>query len=129
MEGVSGWDRIRVLPLAIVAVVSVAAVALTVFAVAPDIEAPPQFFSDFDINVWEPGQAILDGESPLRALDAGPENGSVYPPAAQVATLPFALLPYDISLVLWLALLGAAEHEPVRIEQRADVGIGQQARV
>ena len=108
MEGVSGWDRIRVFLLAIVAVVSVAAVALTVVAVAPDIEAPPQFFSDFDINVWEPGQAILDGESPLRALDAGPENGSVYPPAAQVATLPFALLPYDISLVLWLALLGAA---------------------
>jgi hypothetical protein len=100
--------EVRVVPLAIVAVVALAAVALAVVSVAPDLDAPPQFFSDFDINVWEPGRAILDGRSPLRASDAGPENGSVYPPAAQVATLPFTLMPYDLGLVLWLATLAAA---------------------
>ena len=91
-----------------VALVAAAAVAVAVVAVAPELEAPPQLFSDFDINVWEPGRAILDGRSPLRGLDAEPQNGSVYPPAAEVATLPFALLPHDVGLVLWLGTLGAA---------------------
>jgi Glycosyltransferase family 87 len=101
-------QRVRALPLVCVALLAAAAVAVALVAVAPELEAPPQLFSDFDINVWEPGRAILEGRSPLRRLDAEPQNGSVYPPAAQVATLPFALLPHDVGLVLWLATLGAA---------------------
>jgi hypothetical protein len=100
--------EIRFIPLAVVAVVATAAVAVNAIVVVPDVELPPQLFSDFEFNVWDPGHAILDGESPLRDLDAGSPNVSVYPPAAQVATLPFVLLPYDLSLVVWLALLGAA---------------------
>ena len=94
--------------LAAVALVCVAAVSVTFVSVASDIETPPQLFSDYYLNVWDPGHAILEGASPLRDLDAGSPNVSVYPPAAQVATLPFALLPYRVGLVFWLALLGAA---------------------
>lgn len=107
--GVSGQEHsVRVLPLAGVALVAAAAIAVTVVSVAPELEAPPQLFSDFDINVWEPGRAILDGRSPLRSVEDEPDGGSVYPPAAQLATLPFALLPHHVGLVLWLVTLVAA---------------------
>ena len=105
----SGQEHlVRVLPLAGVALVAAAAIAVTFVSVAPELEAPPQLFSDFEINVWEPGHAILDGRSPVVSVEDDPNGGSVYPPAAQLATLPFALLPHDLGLVLWLVTLGAA---------------------
>lgn len=124
MPGVSGRGRadsdprspqVRILPLAVVAATSAAAVAIAVVVLAPDIHPPPQLFSDFEINVWDPGRAILEGRSPFRAMGAGPESGSVYPPAAHIATLPFTLLPHDLALALWLATLVVALGLALRI--------------
>ena len=117
----SGQEHsVRVLPLAGVALVAAAAIAVTAVSVAPELDAPPQLFSDFDINVWNPGHAILDGRSPLVSVEADPNGGSVYPPAAQLATLPFALLPHDVGLVLWLVTLAAAVGLALRLCRVSD---------
>ena len=62
-------------------------------------------FLDFRANVWEPGRAILAGESPLRDYSDPESLGSVYPPAANLLTLPFALPPYKVAAILWLGAL------------------------
>lgn len=84
-----------------VAAIAALALAWVAFVVAPDLP----WAVDYRINVWEPGRAVLDGENPLRpdGLD-----GTVYPPAATLTTLPFALVPYELGVLVWLALLLAA---------------------
>jgi Glycosyltransferase family 87 len=64
---------------------------------------------DFTTSVWNSGRAVLDGRSPLRHYSVdGHDGGSVYPPVANVVTLPFALPPYQVARAAWLlCLLGA----------------------
>ena len=97
----------RLLPLATMAVVAGAAVAWSVTTVAPDLTLPDSFFVDFRINLWEPGRQIFEGNSPLREVTAE-ENGGIYPPAAVVATLPLAVLPYKAAATAWVIMLVAA---------------------
>lgn len=67
------------------------------------------FAEDFKTSVWNPGRAILAGRSPMREYSAeGHNGGTVYPPIATLATLPFSLPPYEAARLLWvLALVGA----------------------
>ena len=66
---------------------------------------------DFEGTLWEPGRAILGGESPYPPpladeIDTG--NPSVYPPAALVLATPFSLLPFGLAYWVWTATLVAA---------------------
>ena len=94
----------------IAAVVGIAIVSAG-FALQTTQRAAAQhaFADDFETSVWKPGRALLGGESPLRdySLD-GHEGGTVYPPIATVATLPFSLPPYQLARLLWLATLVGA---------------------
>jgi hypothetical protein len=64
---------------------------------------------DFATSVWSSGRVLLDGRSPLRHYTAdGHDGGGVYPPIANVVTLPFALPPYEVARVAWLLCLLAA---------------------
>lgn len=102
-----GLDRSRIL-LAAVALAATVAVTWSLVSVVPDLEMPDGFFVDFHTNVWEPGRAILDGRSPLREYTAEGKSGSVYPPAAALTTLPFALPPYRLAVGLWVLALVAS---------------------
>jgi hypothetical protein len=104
---VLGRRLIRIAPLLTVAVVGGAAVAWAFVTVAPDLTLPNDFFVDFRLNIWEPGRAMLDGHDPIRKL-ASEENGGIYPPAALVATLPLAAMPYQAAAIAWLVVLVAA---------------------
>jgi hypothetical protein len=88
-------------PLLVVALVGGIAVAWAVVTVAPDLTLPSDFLIDFRLNVWEPGRDLLHGRDPIRELGSD-ENGGIYPPAALVATLPFAVLPYHVAATSWL---------------------------
>lgn len=90
--------------LACGALASAVAVAWVVASITPSLGLH-DLFLDFRANVWEPGRAILDGRSPLKDY-ADPESlGSVYPPVANVLTLPFSIPPYRVAALLWLGLL------------------------
>lgn len=96
----------RGLALAVIAGVVVGTVFwAAVGTVAPTLALHENVFVDFRINVWEPGRSLLDGESPLVGETDKGDVGGVYPPIALVATLPFALLPYGVASLLWLAAL------------------------
>ncbi len=103
----SGW----ILQSAVVA----AAVSLVIvtggwtLAVAQRAADQDAFADDFKTSVWNPGRAILEGRSPMREYSVeGHNGGTVYPPAATLATLPFSLPPYRAAAVLWLLALAAA---------------------
>lgn len=101
--------RARWLPVVAVGCAAVVAVSLTLAYVARGLDAPQQTFSDFRINVWYPGRALLDGRSPLRDYEADVQDEStVYPPAAVVMTLPYALPPHRIAVTLWVLTLVVA---------------------
>jgi alpha-1,2-mannosyltransferase len=64
---------------------------------------------DFRTSVWDPGRAISDGRSPMRAYDGDTHNGgTVYPPIATLVTFPFSLPPYRLAATLWLLALAGA---------------------
>jgi hypothetical protein len=95
----------RALPAAVIAAVSLCAVCWAAVSVLPTLAVPANVFVDFRINVWEPGRLLLDGASPLVSPTETGEVGTVYPPFAVVATLPFALAPYGLASLLWLVTL------------------------
>jgi hypothetical protein len=67
------------------------------------------FAEDFATSVWNPGRAVVHGDSPMRVYTAeGHNGGTVYPPIATLATLPFSLPPYRVAVALWIAALLAA---------------------
>lgn len=66
---------------------------------------------DFLGTLWNPGVAILDGESPYPApleseVDVG--NPGYYPPLLMLLVAPLTLLPWSVGAVLWTGLLVAA---------------------
>jgi hypothetical protein len=64
---------------------------------------------DFKISVWSSGRAVLDGRSPMAHYSSGGyDDGTVYPPIATIATLPFSLPPYQVARILWMLALSAA---------------------
>ena len=104
--GMAGEDRsVRAAPLVAVAFVCVIAIAGAIALLAPTIAFPvDQLFGDFRVTIWEPGQELLSGHDPMRAVD-DEYNGGIYPPAAIVATLPISALPYHVAVVVWLVAL------------------------
>lgn len=94
----------------IAAVVAIALVAAG-FALRTTERAVAQHAvaEDFETSVWRPGRALLSGETTLRQYSTdGHDGGTVYPPIATIATLPFSLPPYRIARLLWLASLAGA---------------------
>ncbi len=109
MQGFSrlGWVR-RCAVVAVVTFLVVVTAGVTVDQ-TQRAAARDSFADDFETSIWNPGRAVLDGRSPVREYTAeGHDGGSVYPPAATLATLPFSVLPYRTGLVLWLLTLSAA---------------------
>ena len=98
----------RVVVLGAVALAAMFAVAWTVTSSVPEDSA-----GDFFFNLWEPGRALLDGGDPFRT--SNDESGGVYPPAAVVMALPFALLPYEAAAVVWTAMLLASTVGALRV--------------
>ena len=101
--------------LLVVAAAAISAVSWVFLSVAPTLTVHENVFVDFRINLWEPAQLLLAGESPvLRETETG-EVGGVYPPIALVVTLPFALLPYSVASLVWLAVLLASVLWAIRL--------------
>jgi hypothetical protein len=77
---------------------------------------------DFDANVWQPGQAVLHGESPYPRPELSALVGHttfLYPPPLLVLDLPLALLPHVVARgIFWIltaaAVLGALRLVGVR---------------
>jgi Glycosyltransferase family 87 len=66
---------------------------------------------DFLGTLWEPGVAILNGDSPypppvVSEVDVG--NPGYYPPLLMVLVAPLTVLPWAVGAVLWTALIAAA---------------------
>jgi len=77
--------------------------------------------TDFDA-FWTSGRAVLHGVSPYPALAALPHVAErstfapfVYPAPGAVGMTPFALLPFGVAAVLWLALSAAAVAVALRL--------------
>lgn len=103
MSGRPGATRQRLL-LGALALLASVLVGWAVLEAASD----PELFPDFGREIWHPGRALLEGESPLRNYATAGGSGTVYPPAATVLTLPYALVPYRIAAALWVLTLMAA---------------------
>jgi hypothetical protein len=88
------------------------------------VQSVPSFGLEFRGNLWRPGTLILHGRSPyephrLDALAAAVAHGhrrhdadslaqAVYPAATHVAATPFALLPFQTAMVVYVVLSVAA---------------------
>src|SRR5438128_1436661 len=108
----SGWGRAttRCVTLTVFGVVPALLVAAMVYAVATTGTHGSDFWT-----FWDAGRAVLHGRSPYPSLQALPREAVektfapfVYPPPAAVVFAPFALLPYAVAKLLFLALNLAA---------------------
>jgi hypothetical protein len=66
---------------------------------------------DFEGTLWDPGRAILDGESPYPAptvADLQVGNPAIYPPLLMVLVSPLTVLPWALGLAVWTGVLVAA---------------------
>ncbi len=104
----AAWGRTREFVLR---VVIPAAFAIAFFEATR--ETAGQFGSGFDYRgtLWEPARLILQGHSPYPdstagLLDVG--NPAVYPPLFMLLSVPFALLPWGLAILLWMAALELA---------------------
>jgi alpha-1,2-mannosyltransferase len=68
-----------------------------------------EFADDFATSVWRSGRALLAGDDPVRHYSgATHDGGSVYPPIANLVTLPFALPPYEVARAIWIVALAVS---------------------
>lgn len=66
---------------------------------------------DFEGTLWDAGAAVRRGESPYPApvqaeVEVG--NPALYPPLLMLLTAPLTLLPWSLSVTLWMSLLVAS---------------------